>query len=163
MFRLSICPAKHFLGAFLELSCARAGKMRKVKCSASVWVNSFLGHFLGHFLELSVLGQPRWPSYARFFYLSLFFYPISKHLKGHSILFDHKWRKLHRMPKLFGSSHCFESVFQNEYSDICAKTICLCEPLITKTSQELRMLSSVTLNCQVTKIVMDSGSQLSEL
>ena len=32
-----------------------------------------------------------------------------------------------------------------------------------KTSQELRMLSSVTLNCQVTKIVMDSGSQLSEL
>ena len=33
----------------------------------------------------------------------------------------------------------------------------------TKTSQELRMLSSVTLNCQVTKIEMDSGSQLSEL
>ena len=35
--------------------------------------------------------------------------------------------------------------------------------MIYKTSQELRMLSSVTLNCQVTKIVMDSGSQLSEL
>ena len=34
---------------------------------------------------------------------------------------------------------------------------------IVKTSQELRMLSSVTLNCQATKIVMDSGSQLSEL
>ena len=32
-----------------------------------------------------------------------------------------------------------------------------------KTSQELRMLSSVTLNCQATKIVMNSGSQLSEL
>ena len=32
-----------------------------------------------------------------------------------------------------------------------------------KTSQELRMLSSVTLNCQVAKIVMESGSQLSEL
>ena len=32
-----------------------------------------------------------------------------------------------------------------------------------KTSQELRMLSSVTLNCQVTKIVMNSGSQLSWL
>ena len=32
-----------------------------------------------------------------------------------------------------------------------------------KTSQELRMLSSVTLNCQVTKIVMNSGSQLSEM
>ena len=32
-----------------------------------------------------------------------------------------------------------------------------------KTSQELRMLSSVTINCQVTNIVMNSGSQLSEL
>ena len=32
-----------------------------------------------------------------------------------------------------------------------------------KTSQELRMLSSVTLDCQVTKIVMNSGSQLQEL
>ena len=31
-----------------------------------------------------------------------------------------------------------------------------------QTSQELRMLSSVTINCQVTKIVMNSGS-LSEL
>ena len=28
-----------------------------------------------------------------------------------------------------------------------------------KTSQELRMLSSVTINCQVTMIVMNSGSQ----
>ena len=33
----------------------------------------------------------------------------------------------------------------------------------SKTSQELRMLSSVTLNCQVTKIVKDSGYELSEL
>ena len=32
-----------------------------------------------------------------------------------------------------------------------------------KTSQELRMLSSVTINCQITKIVMNSGPQLSEL
>ena len=32
-----------------------------------------------------------------------------------------------------------------------------------KTLQELRLLSSVTINCQVTKIVMNSGSQLSEL
>ena len=32
-----------------------------------------------------------------------------------------------------------------------------------KTSQELRMLSSVTINCQITKIVMNSGSQLLEL
>ena len=29
-----------------------------------------------------------------------------------------------------------------------------------QTSQELRMLSSVTLDCQVTNIVMNSGSQL---
>ena len=34
---------------------------------------------------------------------------------------------------------------------------------IKQTSQELRMLSSVTLHCQVTKIVMNSGSQLSQL
>ena len=32
-----------------------------------------------------------------------------------------------------------------------------------KTSQELRMLSNATLNCQVAKIVMNSSSQLSEL
>ena len=32
-----------------------------------------------------------------------------------------------------------------------------------KTLQELRMLSSVTIDCQITKIVMNSGSQLSEL
>ena len=32
-----------------------------------------------------------------------------------------------------------------------------------QTSQELRMLSSVTINCQVTMIVMNPGSQLSVL
>ena len=32
-----------------------------------------------------------------------------------------------------------------------------------ETSQELRMLSSVTLNCQVAKIVVNSGLQFSEL
>ena len=31
---------------------------------------------------------------------------------------------------------------------------------VMQTSQELRMLSTVTLDCQVTKIVMNSGSQL---
>ena len=36
-------------------------------------------------------------------------------------------------------------------------------PVFLQTSQELRMLSSVTINCQITKIVMNSGSQLSEL
>ena len=40
---------------------------------------------------------------------------------------------------------------------------CRIHEIILKTSQELRMLSSVTLYCQVTKIVMNSGSQLSEL
>ena len=34
---------------------------------------------------------------------------------------------------------------------------------ILKTSQELRMLSSVTINCHVTKIVINPGSQLSVL
>ena len=34
---------------------------------------------------------------------------------------------------------------------------------LLKTSQELRMLSSVTLNCQVTKIVMNSDCHFSEL
>ena len=34
---------------------------------------------------------------------------------------------------------------------------------VLKTSQELRMLSSVTLNCQVKNNVMDSGSQFREL
>ena len=35
--------------------------------------------------------------------------------------------------------------------------------MVYKTSQELRMLSSVAINCQITKIVMNPGSQLSEL
>ena len=39
----------------------------------------------------------------------------------------------------------------------------LFDPLLEETSQELRILSSVTINCQVTKIAMNSGSQLSEL
>ena len=34
---------------------------------------------------------------------------------------------------------------------------------VKKTSQELQMLSSVTINCQATKNVMNSGSQLSVL
>ena len=34
---------------------------------------------------------------------------------------------------------------------------------LSKTSQELQMLSSVTINRQVTKIVMNSGPQLSVL
>ena len=41
----------------------------------------------------------------------------------------------------------------DEYSNI----------FISKTSQELRMLSSATINFQVTKIVINPGSQLSVL
>ena len=47
-----------------------------------------------------------------------------------------------------------EGVWEKWYTD---------EVSQAKTSQELRMLSSVTINCQITKIVMNSGSQLSEL
>ena len=36
-------------------------------------------------------------------------------------------------------------------------------PFFQKTSQELRMLSSVTINCQVTKIFINPGSQFSVL
>ena len=43
------------------------------------------------------------------------------------------------------------------YSDI------LKDSFLKETLQELRILSTVILNCQVTKIVMNSGSQLSEL
>ena len=35
------------------------------------------------------------------------------------------------------------------------------EDIIRKTLQELQMLSSVKINCQVTKIVINPGSQLS--
>ena len=40
---------------------------------------------------------------------------------------------------------------------------CQFAKIIIKTSQELQMLSSVTLHCQVTKIILNAGSQLSEL
>merc|ERR1712037_1033339 len=64
-------------------------------------------------------------------------------------------------------------VIQNRH-DIGVHTTCTSETLAYyvyyrssvwwyKTSQELRMLSSVTINCQITKIVMNSGSQLPEL
>ena len=64
--------------------------------------------------------------------------------------------------KVFGI--CVHLMFATLLGKVCTfekvKAIVL---LITKTSQELRMLSSVTINCQITKIVMNSGSQLSEL
>ena len=68
------------------------------------------------------------------------------------------------------SCHAFIHFFSNALTvQTCAKYVSTifmdpvrsCVSIIFKTSQELRMLSSVTLNCQVTKIVMNSGSQLS--
>ena len=41
--------------------------------------------------------------------------------------------------------------------------VCTLFLVLQETSQELQMLFSVTLNCQVTMIVMNSGSQLSEM
>ena len=38
----------------------------------------------------------------------------------------------------------------------------VCQTIYEITSQELQMLSSLTINCQVTMIVMNSGSQLSD-
>ena len=51
----------------------------------------------------------------------------------------------------------FHSDTRLKYSEIFTQQICQPDK---KTSQELRMLSTVTLNCHVTKIVMNSGSQL---
>ena len=48
---------------------------------------------------------------------------------------------------------CRQSSFKNSASvSVCIK--------VKKTLQKLRMLSSVTLDCPVTKIVMISGSEL---
>ena len=49
------------------------------------------------------------------------------------------------------------------FTDKNLKIVRYTQHFLFKTSQELRMLSNVTLNCQVAKIVMYSGSQLSEL
>ena len=70
----------------------------------------------------------------------------------YNFVFD--WNEIFRDYMLFRS--CFVS--QNHYWPL---NLNFGE--IIKTLQELRMLSSVTINCQVTKIVMNSGSQLSEL
>ena len=52
---------------------------------------------------------------------------------------------------------------QNIFTDFAEEQMKVWRLFTGKTSQELRMLSSVTLDCQATKIVMNSGSQLSEL
>ena len=61
----------------------------------------------------------------------------------------------------------FSEKIQKTHMDIAQKAISiygLKDPeVFKKTSQELRMLSSVTINCQIKKIVMYSGSQLSVL
>ena len=50
-----------------------------------------------------------------------------------------------------------KAFWQGEFDQSCEQVV------IKKTSQELQMLSTVAIDCQITKIVMDSGSQLSEL
>ena len=50
---------------------------------------------------------------------------------------------------------------QNPASYFCSKDQFMDQ--FEKTSQELRMLSSVALNCQVTMIVLNLGLQLSEM
>ena len=54
-------------------------------------------------------------------------------------------------------------ILGNNYLQRADKAVDYHDGTLKKTSQELRMLSSVTINCQITKIVMNSGSQLSEL
>ena len=61
-----------------------------------------------------------------------------------------------------GDLRCFfMGQFCRKFTHLLSVTQNVCS--VKKTSQELRMLSSVTINCQVTKIVMNSGSQLSVL
>ena len=55
------------------------------------------------------------------------------------------------------------SLYTNEPFEEEKRIHCFIICFETKTSQELRMLSSVTINCQVTKIVVNLGSQLSAL
>ena len=59
------------------------------------------------------------------------------------------------------SIHNLDFVSVSQSYNTTEQVIQLCQ--YHKTSQELRMLSSVTINCQITKLVMNSGSQLSEL
>ena len=73
----------------------------------------------------------------------------------------------------FSIKHLKNGVLQNEGTKSSACALQLNLPILMpfgagplfrpEISQELRMLSSVTLNCQVTKIVVNSGSRLSEL
>ena len=67
------------------------------------------------------------------------------------------WRKKNRKKVALPYPAKNQSVHLTPYK---AKIICYAG-IVKKTSQELRMLSNVTLNCQETKTVMNSGSQLS--
>ena len=61
------------------------------------------------------------------------------------------WKNLHQAKIFYASAAC----------GVCDKYKARSLPL--KALQELQMLSTVTLNCWVTKIVMNLSSQLSEL
>ena len=84
------------------------------------------------------------------------------------------WCKEARPPSLLKSSNLAILIRPTSHGKLSTVIVATAEVLrilrqkkwnytFTKTSQELRMLSSVTINCQITKIVMNSGSQLSEL
>ena len=58
-----------------------------------------------------------------------------------------------------------EQYYQNQSTlrHVFAAEMAICQAAAARkveTSQDLQMLSSVTLDCQVTKIIMNSGSQL---
>ena len=68
-------------------------------------------------------------------------------------------------PSQLGAPTCQRLLLLPTISDAGSihRDVCSLGILFSKTSQELRMLSSVTINCQVTKIVINPGSQLSVL
>ena len=66
------------------------------------------------------------------------------------------WEKYHQEAK-----QPLEEIWK--YQDTHLEKECSVEEDINKTLQDLRMLSSVTIYYQVTRIVMNSGSQLSVL
>ena len=57
----------------------------------------------------------------------------------------------------FPSLFFFNLLVSIDFPPYSGEIVCL------QTTQELRLLSSVTINCQVTKIVMNSVSQMSQL
>ena len=75
------------------------------------------------------------------------------------IVMDHFWTSFERFLLVTALKHVFKV-----WSIGCFRVKpSLIFMFLKKTSQELRMLSSVAINCQVAKIVINPGSQLSVL